>query len=204
MEHGIRSKLAFTLTGILLGCIIGTVATFSIKRTSKQTIENPRIMKFGDITISAFVPIDANDTYVEELTLYKNDRKFLWTYRNSLDEVHNLNLVGSSGDIIFSLDASKEPGKWRVASYGLFEPKCEHYFDINFDGQFDVKALFDKNDEVLSRYIYYEGVWKRAENSQEHQNKAVSGSETFTFHEDSGWQLDNISNTESNQLNGNN
>ncbi len=204
MKNIINSKLSLTIVGVLLGCLIGSVITFSIMRIPKQSIENPRIMKFGDITISALVPNDANDMYAEELTLYKNDREFLFTTRNSLDEVHNLCLGDGPHNFILSLEASKKPGKWRIASYGSLDPKCEQYVDINFDGQFDVRALMNKNEEIISRYIYYDGVWKQAESSQKYKNKAVSGSDIFTFHKDYGWQLDDTSKNEPNQPNENN
>jgi hypothetical protein len=121
-----------------------------------------------------------------------------------LDEVHNLYLLDGSGYIVLSLDASKEPGKWKNTSYGSFDLKSEQYIDFNFDGQFDVKALMNENEEVLSRYIYYEGVWKQAESSQKYKGKAVSGSDVFTFHKDSGWQLDDTSKSDPNQPKENN
>jgi hypothetical protein len=198
MEHSIRLKLTFTLIGILLGFLIGCVVTFSIMRIPKQSTENPRIMKFGDITISALVPSDANDMYAEELTLTKNDRPFLWASRNSLDEVHNLFLIDGPHNFILSLEASKELGEWKYASYGSFDLKSEQYIDINFDGQFDIKMVLDKDGEILSRHIYYEGVWKQIEISQQH-HKAVSGTDIFTFDNAYGWRLDKTSQVEPNQ-----
>jgi hypothetical protein len=65
MKSKINSKLSLTIIGILLGSLIGCMVTFSIMRNPKISIENPRIMKFGDITISAEIPSDANDTYAE-------------------------------------------------------------------------------------------------------------------------------------------
>jgi len=209
MKKSIRSKLACMLVGILLGCLIGCVVTLSIMRTPKQSIKNPRIMKFGDITISAEIPSDANDTYAEELTLKKNDKIFLYAFRNSLNKVPRLSLADGDHGIILMLYASKETGKWNNVCYSTPDMIGDEYIDIDFDGKFDIKVSFGNNSEVLSSHINYNGVWKKIDGLLEQHNvgrprNAISGSDIFTYHKDSGWQLDNTSKSEPNQPNENN
>jgi len=194
MKNKINSKLSLMILGILIGSLLGCVVTFSIMRSPKQSIENPRIMKFGDITISAEIPSDANDTYAEELTLKKNDKIFLYAFRNSLNKVPRLHLADGDRGIILTLYASKEPGKWKNVSYCTPDMIGDHYTDIDFDGKFDVKVLFGTNNEWLSYHIYYYGVWRKIVGMLEQRNvgrprNAISGSDIFTFYKDTGWQL---------------
>jgi hypothetical protein len=193
MKNKINSKLSLTIIGILLGSLIGFLITFSVMRSPKQPIENPRIMKFGDITINAEIPSDANDTYAEELTLKKDDKIFLYAFRNSLNKVPRLHLADGDRGIILTLYASKEPGKWKNVCYCTPDMIGDEYFDLDFDGKFDVKVSFGNNNELLSYHIYYDGVWRKIEGMLEQRNwkqrRLISGSDVFIFKGNSGWQL---------------
>lgn len=187
MEHSILTKRAAILIGILFGLPIGCLVTLGILGMVQQPIEKPRIMRFGDVAIKVRIPKDPNDQFVEELWLTRHDRLFLFARRNKLGEVDRLILSDGKDKVILTLRASSKPGKWLSALYGPSDLVGELYQDIDFDGQFDLKTKIDCNDKVQSKHIYYEETWTKIDTLQE--DKAISGTNTFTFQKDSGWQL---------------
>ena len=187
MEYRILTKLSGLIVGLLFGIPIGCMTTIAIIGAAQHLKENPRVMKFGDITISAITQRDANDQFAEELLMTKDGNPFLWASRNSLGKVTDLSLANGKEEVILTLKASHEPSKWISARYGSSDLIGESYQDTDFDGHFDIKVMFDSNVKALSRYIYFNGIWKQVDGFQ--KQKAFLGSDVFIFHIGSGWQL---------------
>lgn len=73
---------------------------------------------------------------------------------------------------VFTMDASDEPGVWHKVMYtpsvvGVYDKDKlvsyrvvgEVYYDIDFDGQFDTKSVYDRESNVVSESIFIEGKW---------------------------------------------
>ncbi len=188
MELRILTKRQAVLIGLLLGLPIGCVITLFVMGIALTPSENPRFMKFGDITISAIKERDANDQFAEELVITKDSRPFSWMSRNSLGEVTDFVLADGMNNVILALEASPKPGRWVSANYGPPDLIGESYHDEDFDGNFDIKLVLDNTNNTPSRYIYFKGTWKKIDRFQ--KPKAFLGSDIFTFYANSGWQLD--------------
>ena len=72
---------------------------------------------------------------------------------------------------IFMFDAAEKPGFWTKVRYGpsamvtekgkaiVYRPRGEIQEDLDFDGQFDGKKLYDANFRILSESILVDGSW---------------------------------------------
>lgn len=190
MEHSILTKRVAILIGILFGLPIGCLITLGIIGIVNP-IEIPRTMNFGNVTVSIVRRNYANENFAEELWLMKDDRPFLFIKRNKPDDkLCELILSDVNDKVRLALSASNVPGRWFSARYGPFNLGGEYYQDIDYDGQFDIKNKIDNNGKVQSNHIYYEENWKQIDVF--HEQNAVSGTNTFTFQKDSGWQLEKV------------
>jgi len=188
MERHIQKRLPSTKIGFLFGCSIGFVIALGIMGISQRSIENRRTMIFGDIIVSTLKPKDANDQNVEELLMAKDGRPFLYACRNSSGKVTDLTLSNGIKQTILVLKASRTPGRWIYAQYGPYDMIGELYVDLDFDGQFDAKAVVDRDGKTRKSQIYYQEDWKQVDYFR--KAKAISKSESFTFDKDTGWQLE--------------
>jgi len=82
-------------------------------------------------------------------------------------------LVGNEGQPVFTVDASKKAGVWHKANYmpcvkidkpfGTwvdYMPVGEYYEDIDFDGHFDAKLVYNEKGEIVSFHIFIKGQWR--------------------------------------------
>jgi len=198
MESRILRRMFVVLIGILFGFPIGCLVTLGIMGLVQQSTAYPEVMKFGDFTICAIKHNDANDHFAADLMISKDGRPFLWAEKNKSGEVTNLSLADGAEHVILTLKTSHLPGKWIFSRYGSPDLIGESYVDIDFNGRFDIKAITDSNGKVLSRYIYFQGFWKKIDHFQ--KQKAFVGSDTFTFYSNLGWQLDETDKVEDPKL----
>lgn len=89
------------------------------------------------------------------------------------DRISEFSLVGNEGQPVFTVDASNKAGVWHKANYTSFVkidkplgrwvdymPVGEHYEDIDFDGHFDAKMVYNEKGEIDSFYIFIKGQWQ--------------------------------------------
>ena len=73
---------------------------------------------------------------------------------------------------VFTFDASDKPGVWHNVKYmptvkaimengkvKSYAAVGEMYDDIDFDGRFDAKRVYNKESEIVFEYIYIDGEW---------------------------------------------
>ena len=187
MGRFILTNRSGMLIGVLFGLPIGSMLVLCIMGIKQLPIEKLRFMKFGDITIYSITRRDSNNGLSEELLMKKDGRLFLSVKKNTLGRLTDLILSNGRDNIILTLKPSSKPGKWVSANYGSNDLIGESYFDMNFDGHFDIKAILDA-EVKMQRSIYFQHKWKQIDRFG--NQKAISGLDTFVFDMNSGWQLE--------------
>jgi hypothetical protein len=83
--------------------------------------------------------------------------------------VHGNSIEGRPETPVLLLEASQAPGQWDTVTYAATKPRQgtdyypmrgETYDDIDFDGQFDAKRVYNKKHEIVSMSIYLDGACK--------------------------------------------
>jgi len=115
----------------------------------------------------------------------KDGRLFLSVKKNTLGKLNDLMLSNGRDNIVLNLKPSQKPGRWISAYYGANDITGESYIDLNFDGHFNIKSILDAQGK-MQRSIYFQHKWKQIDRFE--HNKAISGSDTFVFDMNSGWQ----------------
>lgn len=69
--------------------------------------------------------------------------------------------------VVLVMQASDKPGVWRQVSYGLTVPDDNRhrfvgdvYVDLDVDGRFDAKDVFNDKSAVISQSIFINGEWR--------------------------------------------
>jgi hypothetical protein len=78
---------------------------------------------------------------------------------------------------VFAFNASDKPGVWHKVKYiptvkaivengkvKSYATTGELYEDIDFDGQFDAKRIFNKESKIVYGYIFVDGKWLKIDN----------------------------------------
>lgn len=125
------------------------------------------------------------------LFMTKADIPVLALHLDNTAKVSNLSLVREGPRTCLTMSASEKPGRWEHVIYagsdgGNFTTG-EMYVDINFDGHFDTKHIFDDTGKRISSSIYYNNIWEPVDCCD--FQKAVSGNISYRFSEDTGWQI---------------
>ena len=174
-----------------IGFVIGFISFFLIAvyftyfSPNAEIYTNPK--KFGDIAI---VPL--KDADGERLIMTKGEKIFFYAEAEigKTGKVINGIAIGDQNVLRFKMAASEEEGKWKNATYACCKKgriTGEEYTDINFDGQFDIKAVYDDAGKVIATFIYVNKNWKKVD--QVGLKQAISRSEriTYIFDSNSGW-----------------
>jgi len=74
----------------------------------------------------------------------------------------------------------------RRTSYGG-KDSGEVYWDLDCDGQYDMKFVLDSNGNREARYIFMDSAWKPVDKGDFENGVAVSGRERFVFEAGTGW-----------------
>ncbi len=187
--HGtLRTLLAGVLVGIPIGCL-GALAIVGAVLHKEPLVSS---MKFGDIMTTVTTPRDSNEhSGGDELVMTKAGRPFLLVTADARGAVSCLSL-SDGPNVILTLSASPVEGRWTRAIYGDSRKQSEQYFDIDFDGRFDLKEIGSADGRTSSRYIYFAGVWRLVDQAE--AGTVVSGSDTFRFKRGVGWQLQDVRN----------
>jgi hypothetical protein len=180
--------------GALVGVPIGCLAALAIVGATMHAGPPVSSIKFGDIAVMATTRGDPNElSSKDELSMSRAGRPFLLVTTNDVGDVNCLSLADGPNRVNFSVSASPDGGRWIRAAYGRTR-QCEEYFDIDFDGQFDYKLLWDADGSVSSRSIYFAGEWKPVDRSE--RGVMFSGSDALVFRRGIGWQRRGIGGSE--------
>jgi len=83
-------------------------------------------------------------------------------------------LLGNGGIPVFTVEASEKPGTWRDAMYTPcvsikktigtwtdYMPVGDVYKDLDFNGRFDVKTVYDDKGEIIDQYLFVNEEWQK-------------------------------------------
>ena len=181
---------------LLIGIVIGFAIALSIgvvfHHLEPDTLLTDRPKTFGDIEIWALKSEnnkEDEDPY-KTLIMKKTEIPFFYAAQNKDGKVTEIAIVGENNSIRLSIKSSEETGGWKTAIYGCTKgyTKGEQYVDIDFDGQFDAKNIFDNQGELLSKWIYSDGIWQKVDYLDD--GKAILGQTRYVFDANSGWRED--------------
>jgi hypothetical protein len=189
MEMKVKfSSILLFFFGIVVGIVICICVIFAIVLNDIDPyIHLWRPKKFADITISPFKP-EGNDT-TESLTMKKGGKNFFYAWMDKTGKVTNIAIADQNDAVRFTMTVSEENGKWGNAMYFCDKPgnliTGEKYIDINFDGQFDLKKIFDSAGNLKSEFVYVDKAWKQVDRCNE--KEAMVGRTTYIFDANHGW-----------------
>ncbi len=191
-----KRKILLTIIILFIGIVIGFILLLffgAIMSYIDPGTELNKPKKFGDVKIWTVevASIENRETYdlSKTMVMTKDNFPFAEVAMDKAGKVKAFTLLGKPGEILFTMTASTEPGKWEYAIYagGDDYPTGEGFTDINVDGHFDVKTIYDDTGKRLSREIYVDRTWKQIDHWD--PNQAKSGETTYVFDEESGWQV---------------
>jgi hypothetical protein len=186
--------------GVLFGLPLGGLLVGAILGALGPEQEYPRRLRFGDITVfsdRATQKADDPIKIAEELLLTRNERPFLYAGTNAEGKATTLCFVNAHKDVILTWKPSAQPGGWTDACYGREENHVrvgEHYRDIDWDGSFDVRLVYDRTGGLRSCAIYRQGEWQPVDRVQ--GQRAFAGEEVFSFDPKAGWVSEKTSTSE--------
>jgi len=195
MKMKIRKNFIYLLVGVIIGFAAFLLFGAIMSHYDPGTFLTEHPKRFGDTKIWAFTAdalwrTDEKYSNVGKVLLMKrNDAPFLYAETDKDGKITDIAITDENKNVRFKLKTLKSSGKWGNAMYcrdkGYFVG--EFYHDFDFDGQFDTKALYDKNGERVSRHIYIgDGVWKEAQHIE--RGKAAVDDKFYIFSNDFGWQ----------------
>ena len=192
---------------LFMGIGIGIVATFLFGMIAcyldPDTIVVGEPQTFGDIKIWAQKPsiVDGNKVPSglyqgshRKIWMTKDNIPFLMISQNEAAKTAGLLLLKNEHQPILCLDALEYPGQWGQAIYSsggeeIDKPVGDVLVDIDFDGHFDFKLVFDYDGKNISRSIFIDKAWHEVEHCSIEQGIAVIAKEIYTFDPNSGWLL---------------
>lgn len=176
------------VAGIAVSLTIGAILSYVDPGT--LLTNHPKI--FGDIKIFAHKPSDVESTIdldVDEVMyMTKAGIPFLYAPTDNTGKVTSLSLLNEKKRLVFTMTALDEPGKWGHAIYSGYDAgrrTGEMFGDINFDGHFDLKRVFDDTGKKVSSYIYIDQDWKKIDRCD--FKKAIADTTTYVFDFNDGW-----------------
>ncbi len=158
------SKVKMLFVGIAMGVVIIIIigAIGSYLDPSTALTKHPK--KFGDITIFVQEAASGGDALCQDedidqmLFMAKADVPFLTIGLDNSGKINGLSLLDNRGKLFFTMTPSTDSGRWEGAIYaGQDNNDCivgEMFVDINFDGRFDIRRIYDDTGKKVSSYIY--------------------------------------------------
>jgi hypothetical protein len=172
--------------GLTLAVITGAVLEHLDAGTLLRHPKN-----IGDIKIIPFGPKTApNNAPDGGFTMTKDGERFFYAAIGSNDKITDVAILRGK-DIFFTMATSKRSGNWIGTTYGFCHngrDVGEHYMDLNFDGQFDLKGFYNDKGELISKYIYINQDWIKVDWEKPAEHAAGVGQTKFIFDPNSGWQ----------------
>ncbi len=193
-----KRRTLSTIKLLLVGIAIGFASTilFGLVLYCIEGDELPMEPKtFGDIKIWAQDTSGVEDTTALDVSkmmfMTKADVPFLSVRMDKDGQVAHLSLLNEKGRVCLTMMASTEPDKWQRVIYAGGDGNGDYtvgemFVDINFNGHFDVKRVFDDTGEKVSSYIYIDQDWKKVDRCD--LKKAIADTTTYVFDFNDGWR----------------
>jgi hypothetical protein len=178
------------------GFVVGIICIYLIQTYSAYLSPNAELWgyprKFGDVTITAFKSSDqqASKGIDKILMITKGESPFFYASKNKAGNVTEAAILGQEKQIRFVMFASNKGG-WANAVYAYGKNNLtmgDKYTDINFDGKFDEKEVYNDKGTKLTTYIYVDNNWKQADSAVDGGVKV--GGIKYVFDAGAGWQKD--------------
>jgi len=190
-----RRTIITLIVGILIGLGLVVLSGGILSYVHPETELTGFPKTYGDIKIwcAEIDDVTVRDGHDVSNMMYmaKDNISFLAVDMDKEGKVRSLSLLDEQGDILFTVEASPEPGKWEKAIYagsnGTDHTTGEMYMDINFDGHFDAKHIFDDTGEKVAGYIYIDKKW--VEVGERGFWDDGTEKDGYIFNKDSGWQV---------------
>jgi hypothetical protein len=184
------------------GFMVGIICLYLIETYSAYLSPNAELhgypKKFGDVTITAFKSTDqqANKGIDKILIITKGESPFFYASENKAGRVTEAAILGQEKQIRFVMFASdrSETG-WANAVYAYGKNNLtigDKYTDINFDGKFDEKEVYNDKGTKLATYIYLDNNWKQTDSAADGGVKV--GGIKYIF-DAAGWRKDDANST---------
>lgn len=182
----IVKMVALILCGFLLG-IIFVLTAQHIRRRMPHAEDLVLPGRFADIRVTAYMTKLGR----EALLVRNGDYPFITILKDKSGEVYEFNVYdgldrrlvcgsfkdcrlcaitvyNNSDNLVFAIRSSGKEGIWERAmyvSYDLVSKKFTgpHYTDVDFDGQFDAKAVYSQDGTLIGNLIYRNGQWQEVD-----------------------------------------
>ncbi len=179
------------------GFVVGIICLYLIETYSAYLSPNAELSgypkKFGDVTITAFKSTDqqASKGIDKILMITKGEMPFFYASENKAGRVTEVAILGQEKQIRFVMFASdrSETG-WANAVYAYGKNNLtigDKYTDINFDGKFDEKEVYNDKGTKQATYIFINNNWKQADSVMDDEIKV--GGIKYVF-DSAGWRKD--------------
>lgn len=185
-------SVVFLVAGAMIGFITCSVLV-SYRQNSEHyySLSQNHPAKAGDIEIN--VHADKNDeTTLNAMTMTKNGNTFLGAEIDSDGQMTDL-YIGNNDKVILTLKYSQALNKWVRATYfGETDGRSEVYWDLDFNGTFDVRAITRETD-ARKRYIRLGGTFESVDilsfEPATATGIAAIGADKYIFEHGRGWQI---------------
>jgi hypothetical protein len=185
------------------GFVVGIICLYLIETYSAYLSPNAELhgypKKFGDVKITAFKSTDqqASKGIDKILMITKGEMPFFYASENKAGRVTEAAILGQEKQIRFVMFASdrSETG-WANAVYAYGKNNLtmgDKFTDINFDGKFDEKEVYNDKGTKLTTYIYIDNNWKQADSGMDGEIKV--GGIKYVFDAGAGWRQDDANST---------
>jgi hypothetical protein len=185
------------------GFVVGLICLSLIENYSTYLSPNAELhgypKKFGDVKIEAFKSTDlqASKGIDKILMITKGESPFLYASKNKSGRVTEVAILGQEKQVRFVMFAAdKSETGWANAVYAYGKNNLtmgDKYTDINFDGKFDEKEVYNDKGTKLTTYIYINNNWKQADSSMDGEIKV--GGIKYVFDAAAGWRKDDANST---------
>jgi hypothetical protein len=143
------------------------IATMPVRRNE---FNGQMVLYKGDRPIIYLFRNDANEVGAYCLTHGEDDILAAgWLSKSGLSyfSLYGNKVHDAQRTMILIMQASDKPGVWRFAGYGLTIPGDDRerfvgdvYVDLDVDGRFDGKQVFNDKSAVVSDSIFINGEWR--------------------------------------------
>jgi len=182
------------------GFIVGIISLYLIETYSAYLSPNAELSgypkKFGDVRIEAFKSTDqqASKGIDKILMITKGEVPFFYASENKAGNVTEVAILGQEKQIRFVMFAAdKSETGWANAVYAYGKNNLtigDKYTDIDFDGKFDEKEVYNDKGTKLTTYIYIDNNWKQTDSVMDGGVKV--GGIKYVFDAGAGWRKDDV------------
>lgn len=183
------ARLGWITVGIVITCLC-IVSAFLIDTNFNRIARISQNLQYilGDLTFDlGNIPKESLPTSFDAsryLKVYDDDKILLVIFQ---DDEKQTTAVYFGENIFSFVKDSKGDGQRTI--YGKHPDKDmlgdETYYDLNIDGQFDLKYKWGSNEESKKRYIYFKNQWMNVDKND--FNFAVKSANRYRFDIQQGW-----------------